>query len=55
MCFARCCSPVEVDGDGNCLVHSASVGLTGTQRYFDALRFAIYKVTIEERFSGMHM
>jgi hypothetical protein len=35
---------VEVDGDGNCLVHSASVGLTGTQRYFDALRFAIYKV-----------
>jgi hypothetical protein len=34
--------PTEVSGDGNCLVHSISVALTGTQGYSNLLRLAAY-------------
>eukprot|EP00624_Nannochloropsis_granulata_P003432 evm.model.NODE_27316_length_40306_cov_21.155485.8 len=35
--------PVWVDGDGSCLVHAVSTALTGSQLYYDALRWAAHK------------
>lgn len=41
--------PLRVEADGSCLVHALSTALTGSQVYFDALRWAAHRELRDHR------